>query len=218
MEWIIVVGAIVLVIVICILAVRKRIKGLRRAADELGLSFEKEPKHILDSEFQRFRLFQLGHRRVAGNLMQGAVGNVELWLFDYCYITGSGQHTNTLCQTVVAFPMDNTSLPDFELRPENVFQKIGSAMGYQDIDLDQYPEFSSRYLLRGRDEEAIRRLFDSGPALFLESCPKICIEGGGNWLVLYHAHKRVRARKLSQFLNEALQVRAAFVNALLSSK
>ena len=38
---------------------------------------------------------------------------------------------------------------DFEMRPENLLNKIGAALGRQDIDFDSNPEFSRRYLLRG---------------------------------------------------------------------
>ncbi|MEC9473853.1 MAG: hypothetical protein VX584_04130, partial [Actinomycetota bacterium] len=54
---------------------------------------------------------------------------------------------------------EDLQLPTFVIRPENLFHKIGSTFGYQDIDFDAHPTFSKRYLLRGPDEEAIRNTF-----------------------------------------------------------
>jgi hypothetical protein len=60
---------------------------------------------------------------------------------------------------VISFQSSLLSLPEFELRSENMFHKIGKAFGCQDINFESHPEFSKRYLLRGADEEAVRTFF-----------------------------------------------------------
>ena len=96
--------------------------------------------------------------------MRGELGGRPATLAEYSYVISSGKSNHTVRQTVVAFTEGNTGLPDFDLSPENIFHKIGGAFGYQDIDFERFEEFSKRYLLRGKDEEAIRKTFTHGRA------------------------------------------------------
>ncbi|UCG16478.1 MAG: hypothetical protein JSV19_00265, partial [Phycisphaerales bacterium] len=82
--------------------------------------------------------------------------------------------------------------------------------GYADIDLDEHPEFSSRYLVRGQDEAAIRELFTWQVVEFFERLGKICVEGGGQRIVVYRASKRVPAAQIGDFLQEAAQACSVF--------
>jgi hypothetical protein len=161
-------------------AEQKRREALRQMAEQLGLDFEPEADQLLTAELARLHLFRQGHSRRAANLMRGRVGKEEVLLFDYRYVIGSGKNRRTRHQSVAAFSTGPRALPDFELRPENVFHKIGAAFGYQDIDVPDYPSFSSHYLVRGKDEPAVRQLFDGTVIETVESARGSCIEGGGS--------------------------------------
>jgi hypothetical protein len=212
LEWQILVlvgGGLVAILVVGALIERRRTQGLQRAAGELGLSFAAHANDLLESPFGRFHLFQQGRARTARNVLSGRLHEREVYVFDYDYKTGSGRHTHTHRQTVAAMRLDEFLLPQFELRPENVFHRIGAAFGYQDVDLDGYPEFSSRYLLRGPEADTVRRFFEGGPAEFLQDRARICIEGGQEWLVIYRAGRRTSAADLPRFLEEVFEIRAA---------
>ena len=154
----------------------------------------------------RVRLFKQGRRPRVKNLMHGRIEDLAIFIFDYAYTTGSGKNSNTWNQTVTAIQLTGDRLAEFELRPENLFHKIGSAMGYQDIDLEGHPEFSKKYLLRGSDETAICAAFNDDIVEYLTASKGISAESSGDWLVVYRSRKRVSPDAVSDFLEEAFTV------------
>ena len=206
------IGAVLAPIAVLVLAARRherrRREAFTRMAGELGLTHSPKFEDLLEQPIARFYLFQHGHARSrqGASLLRGRIEDIDVLLFDYRYTTGGGQHAATLRHAVAALGIAGRRLPSFELRPENVFHRIGSAFGYQDIDLAAFPWFSHRYLLRGEDEAAVRRLFEAAMAKWLEPRDKLCIEGGGEWLIVYRENTRLRPERLPQLLEEAFEV------------
>jgi hypothetical protein len=52
-------------------------------------------------------------------------------------------------------------LPEFVLEKEHLIDKLFVKLGYQDIDFEEYPIFSDKYLLAGKEEDKIREFFSS---------------------------------------------------------
>ena len=48
---------------------------------------------------------------------------------------------------------------DFAVRPERLFQKLGKIVGWDDIDIEESPRFSSMFWLQGSDPVEVRKLF-----------------------------------------------------------
>jgi hypothetical protein len=189
---------------------QRRVEALRQTAEEMGFSFEARPGDSFANQFPGFQLFSQGHNRVAKNLLQGKALGLEVDIFDYSYVTGSGKNRHTWQQTVLAFEIDGAALPMFSLRPETVFDKIGQWFGYQDIDFESHPKFSRSYVLRGQDEQAVRELFGDRVLDYFEESPACCTEGGGNRLVYYRARTRVAPAKVRKFMEEGFRVLALF--------
>ena len=97
-------------------------------------------------------------------------------------------------------------LADFVLAPENVFHRIGGLFGYQDIDFEESPEFSSRYLLRGADETAIRGAFGSDRLAFFGGEAGWTVESRGGHIGVYRSGKRCKPDDLHDFLMRAERV------------
>jgi hypothetical protein len=131
-------------------------------------------------------------------VMHGTASGLETVLYYYMYTNRTttddvimltmprwrSQRQRYFAQTVAAFKMPIT-IADFEMRPEGLFNKIGSALGQQDINFDSHPEFSERYLLRG-DEAQVRRFFTSPLLGFFEKLEEgWSVESSGAWLVIY---------------------------------
>lgn len=191
---------------------RKR-EGDRRAELErlshiLGWSYFREAGLETIAELEHFPLFGQGRRRRIRNLLRRTDGAMRRLFFDYLYVTGGGQHSQSHRLSLAAFEVES-ELPVFALRPEHLLHKIGSAFGFQDIDFDASPEFSRRYLLRGEDEDAVRTLFGPSVRAFFDRQPGWSIEGGGNWLVFYRHGKRVPPSELSAFLESCKNVLTA---------
>jgi len=98
-------------------------------------------------------------------------------------------------------------LPQFVLRPEKNFQQF---VDLQDIDFPSHTKFSNDYLLQGNPEESVRNLFNEQLLDFFESKPGLCVEGGANQMLYYRLNERISPNKLSQFLEEGIQVLSKF--------
>jgi hypothetical protein len=193
------------------LSARKRREALATLAQKEGWHFVPDGREYA-AALAHFPLFGKGHRRRAANVLHGGEAENEFWLFDYRYTVGHGKNSHTYHQTVVAFPHLPANLPLFELRPENLFHKLGAMFGYQDIDLPEHSSFSSRFLLRGKDASAIRGLFDPDLVRALESEKPRCIEGGGSALIVYRRREKANTEKIIAALDHARTIRDAFVN------
>jgi hypothetical protein len=204
------VAALALICYLGLRAEKQRREALRQLAGDLGLEFEAQPHELLTAEFARLHLFTRGHSRRTYNLLRDRKTREETLLFDYTYVISSGKNRSTRRQTVAAFSLGARILPGFELRPESVFHKIGAAFGYQDIDFPDYPDFSARYLVRGKDESAVRDLFDGTLIEAVGNVPDICVEGDGPWLVIYRDRRRLNAAQVPEFLDAARALRSAF--------
>lgn len=181
---------------------KRRAEEMKRRGRVEGFTYEEKSPDLLEAGFAGLHLFKQGHRKRARNVLRGTVGGLDAIVFDYHYTTGGGQHSSHHQQTVVALALPESSPPEFELRPEHVFHKIGSAFGYQDLNFDANPEFSKRYVLRGPDESALRRHFARPLLRFFEKHRGWSVECGGGWLVAYRHRKRVRPTDLRKFLRE----------------
>lgn len=145
------------------------------------------------ASLQRFELLNQGHSQRILNLFQGTRHGCALAVFEYQYRTGSGKNKTTHAQTVVALARKDTALPRFRLSAENVFHKLISVFGYQDIDFPDDPEFSQAFLLRGKDESAIRQLFSPAVRNEMVSHTGLVVEGDGSTLLVHRTGSRYLA-------------------------
>src|SRR5258707_7912851 len=157
--------AIILAILIALYRKKKakeRMQIMQGAAAQLGWTFSAEAPWNYIPGLDRFTLFTQGHSKKIKNMMYGEARGTKAAVFAYIYTTGSGKNRATFYQSVVYLEPANLNLPYFSLRPESFMSKVLSVFGYQDIDFGQRPEFSRQYILRGQDEQAIRRTFTDG--------------------------------------------------------
>lgn len=185
---------------------QRRAKAREQAALEIGFTYEHEPQLQALGEASHVRLLGLGHSHQLRNLMRGQAAGGEALLFDFEYSQSAGKSRQTYIQTVAAFRVKRGALPGFQLCPENVLHKLGAIFGYQDIDFDSHPQFSSRFLVRGTDENAIRALFDPGVLGFLEGLDngqRWWVEAQGEWLIAYRWGEKTKPARLRPFLEEA---------------
>ena len=212
--WLIFVGFFVVVIAaIAISAVRElqRGKKIAQAATDLGFTFDKTCPPPAEMGCGHLNLFEKGRNRHCKNALTGKLEDVHVALFDYRYTTGHGKQKRTYHQTVTTFQLPTPRFPAFELVRENFFHKIGQAFGYKDIDFDDFPEFSKRYLLRGSDETAIREFFTPDTLTFFEQLnEKWTIHADGQWLIVYQPSKRIKPANLAAFLEETWKLFLVF--------
>lgn len=193
------------------MAERRRI-ALEGVARQSGWSFA--PERVTPGELGvvgAFPLFTHGRSARAYNVMRGSDGPVALTVFDYQYTVGSGKHRHTVTQTVVHLRSPRLALPAFVLGPENVLHKVGGLFGYHDIDFDSSPEFSKRYLLRGKESEGrVRDLFSPSMRVYFEQRSPAHVEGDGQEIVVYHERRVVKPEDLRTFVEDARAIARQF--------
>lgn len=205
----IVVGAISLIGAIVVIAIRldkKRTEELAAIAGRMNFTFSKEASPHLLRTVEHFKLFSAGHSKKIRNVFTGKAGDLDVSVFDYRYTTGGGKNSHTWRQTVMLFESDGLAFPQFALRPENVFHKIGQVFGYEDIDFATHEEFSKRYLLRGADEQAVRATFGGDALSFYETDRTLSTEANGRQLIHYRMGKRMRPDQIEEFITEGVRV------------
>ena len=180
----------------------KRTAALKAIADQRGWAMTPAAREP-GAAFQPFGLFTVGRGRRMSNHLQGELRGAALETFDYQYTTGSGKSTHTVHQTVVALQSPALRLPDFSLSPENLFHKMGAAFGYQDLDFEDSPNFSRRYLVRGKDEAAVRALLNESVRAFFETLEPVTVEGFGDRLLIYRGGRLAKPAQLVEFIEKA---------------
>lgn len=178
----------------------ERRRMLQQTAQMMGWSYLPVGDFSMIPNIGSYHLFAQGHSKKIENMMYGEIDGGRAAVFDYYYVTGSGKNRSTHSQTVAYFQSRSLQLPLFSLRPENVFHKVFGAFGYQDIDFAQRPEFSKRYLLRGQDEQNIRRIFSDRVLAFYESNQRLSTDAGADQLFFYQENVTVRPENVRQFV------------------
>jgi hypothetical protein len=174
---------------------------LKQTAQMMGWTYLPFAELSMIPNLASYYLFSQGHSKKIENMMYGEIDGGRAAVFDYYYVTGSGKNRSTHNQTVVYFQSRQLQLPLFSLRPENVFHKVFGALGYQDIDFAQRPDFSKRYLLRGQDEQNIRQVFSDRVLAFFETNPqRISTDAGADQLFFYQENVPVAPQNVRQFV------------------
>ena len=194
------VGLIVFLIIYSHKKEKERTLAMQQAAASMGWQFAPTADMNMIPHTNYFNLFNQGHSKSIRNMIYGQMNGVKTAIFDYRYTVGHGKHSHTYNQTIVYFETPKLQLPMFTLSPEGFMHKFISALGYQDIDFAQRPEFSKRYLLRGPDEGAIRQTFQDNVLAFYEANQGLHTEGGGNQLFVYRLSYRVPPHEATRFV------------------
>lgn len=188
----------------------QRSSDLKYQADSLGYTFSENGDPSWLARINNFYLFSQGHSKKFCNVMTGTYNHAPVTIMDYRYTTGSGKNSSTKTQTVLLFDSSKATFPDFELRPENLLDKIGSAFGSKDIDFESYPKFSKQYLLKGSDELSIRAAFTDSVIFFFEGNLGLCLASNHGQFLFYRAGKLVKPSDVSSFLQQGYDIYSLF--------
>ncbi len=206
----IVIGGIIILVVggifYSMYAEKKRRVHLQEAADEMGLTFFLEGDDVLFNRLSGFNLFNQGRGRKMTNLIQGDSGEVKIAIFDYQYTTGSGKNSHTHRVSIACLESANLNCPDFTMRPEGMFDKIGGALGFQDIDFDSHPTFSDMFVLKSSNEQAVREYFKPTLLEFFETKKGISVEARPGMMFFHRSARRVKPEELKNLLSDAYEV------------
>jgi len=143
-----------------------------------------------------FKLFKQGHNRKVCPIVITKEEDLEFTaVFDYAYTISSKNSSHTYRQTVYFRYSKTIALPHFLMVPEKWYHRLGTYFGMQDIDFVQYPAFSHKYLIQGKDEEYIRYHFDNPDLIRYFDRQELFSLEGMNYLMVMYIHNHVMVPK-----------------------
>ena len=199
----------------------RRSENLRKIAIDLNIPFYPKGDDSLYDHLEYFHLFSMNSKSRITNMLHQEDKETELAFFDFTFEIGAGgsgtpsesgagggvSYATEHKQSVVYFCSPKLDLPQFVLQPEKELHQFGDL---QDIDFSSHTKFSDDYLLQGNPEESVRNLFNDQLLNYFESKPGLCVEGGANQMLFYRLNERISPNKLSEFLEEGMQVLSKF--------
>lgn len=213
-QWlIIIICGIVLSLIVSVirdwLKSRREMPVYRAVADSLNFTFSEDAG--MESLPRRDEFFLLTGKdsQHIPYMLSGTIGNVEVKILDYIYAIFSstqGRQRRSKQETLVMFQSPDYRWPDFMMIPDSFALKLTEILGMKDIDFDDAPEFSKRYLLNGSDEAAIRRAFRQEVTDAFARRKRWCLEAHGDVIVFRIKDKRVPPKDIRSFLEETIEL------------
>ena len=187
------------------LRAKKRTEAMRAIAESLEMEFVAEKCDPNTLGLDGIDLFEKGRSRKVLNLIKCTFEDTNAFIFDYHYVTGGGKNSSHHSQTVIAYEIcskDGFQLPQLTCKPERFFHKFADMFGFEDIDFEQYPEFSKAYRLKGENEDSVRKIFNETVIRQLEAEieQRWNVDGSGEWLVIHKNDRIIKPEDCPQFL------------------
>ncbi len=182
---------------------------MRKVAEDLNMDFYESGKYGLIDYLSDFKLFSQGHSKSIKNMLISVDGENELdiRIFDFRFVIGGGKSTSVYKQTVFYLHSPELALPQFLLKPEHFFHKVGFFLGMKkDINFEFYPEFSKQYLLKGEQENDVRNTFNEDVLHFFTVEKNWSLEGRNNSIIFYKKGKRHKPEIIKEFHNKGLLI------------
>lgn len=191
------------IIALSILNEKKRRQELAALASTQGLEFVALPDSGPILTIMQCEIGSIGRNHRIKNALIGQYQNCLIAIFDFTFVTGSGKNSSRHSQTVFMAPALN-HVPEFRLKPENIFHQIGDRFSRQDIDLDAFPEFSRQFVLKGPDSASILSWLTPNRIRHLESWKGISIESNSGNLIYFRHAKSLKPHRWLEFVDECL--------------
>ena len=180
----------------------QRQQSILEMAESRGWTFDRardwRPLHL--SEFQFFRQHPIEYRDTVVQGEHTINGEPVKWTlsdvtFDEGIVLPEVYHTTTL---VISLPFD---VPSLILEKEEVLDRVLAFAGFQDIDFEHFTRFSRRFVLKGPDEESIRRMMSPVVLDFFEKEEEVYhLESNGRELVVFKFFRLSSPHEIEQML------------------
>jgi hypothetical protein len=195
---------------------KKRAEKESAVAASLGATFRRKgTQQDIAALLGNSHVASHGNTLTLSNLIEfPATDDRNIKLFDYFYCIGTGKNSTGFEQTIFRMESPSADLPEFLLHPESVFFKAAKALGAQDIDFPDFPEFNKMFSVQGADEDGIREVFTPDVIQFCQNHPGIILEGNTYRLLVYRSAKRVKPEVLTGFLDQGKQIGSLIFDAI----
>ncbi|WP_394172043.1 hypothetical protein [Thalassotalea litorea] len=167
----------------------KRKAKFKISADKFISTYGLERITSISSELYRhgFSIFDLDDDGLLENILIKTGSSDDVYIFDFKHVKKDGGRTSQLATQRVAFiKLKNDLLYSFDLKPESYFDKFKQAIGFEDIDFNDYKVFSNKYALNSSDKEKVEKCFPQKLMKILEEKEGVFIEARKNCILIYN--------------------------------
>lgn len=193
---------------------QERTKKIEELARSLGFTFRPAPTAADNDLPIGCYLAETGRSPAVTNVLEvSRTDELKFILFEYEYTVGYGKSQHTTHQTIARMQSPVLKLPSFLLFPETIFSKIAVVFGQTDVNFEDSPEFSDRYILRGMGEAALRAIFSPALRKALEPLDHLTIEGADDVLFIFRTDRRIKPEDLATRIEEDKKILALFFEA-----
>jgi hypothetical protein len=206
---------ITLLIGTAIYAQRKRRSRLLAAAGQLGFKVYAGPSPFSSVERKGINLFSRGYGGMWKNMAADKVDTPSIFLFDFTYRFGLRFVASVrYSQNVAAFSARMTNLPDFQLTPTTLPDRLAPKLGLQAIRFDSRPKFNEKYWLRSKDDLLVKALFSDAlidGLMAFDPQTRWSVEKSGGWLIVYRHGMLSAPQALRNFWSSAHAIADLFL-------
>ena len=171
------------ILVLTILQSSKRTREWQEFANAHHLAFSHSDINDLPEKYSNFDLFKDGNSKIADNLCYGNDKGLEIITCDYQYTVGSEKRSQTDFFNVLIVKTPLMFQPVL-LRRENVVDKLGSAVGFEDINFES-AEFSKTFYVKSSDKKFAFDIFHPRMMELFLSNQDIFFEARGSAFVMF---------------------------------
>lgn len=172
--------------------ISQRDKDLAALAERLNLRYNHGS--IYGEEFRNFKLLSNLTVEKAHNILENEfyiVGDVVAT--ERMNLDGGGVE-------FTAFSADRKAIPKFRMGTMSFFDKIQDLITGQIIKFEEFPEFSSYYLVTSDEEEATRKLFTPDLLTLLEVVRKFKIEVNEDHILIFGTQKLKSVEEIEELI------------------
>lgn len=193
----------------------RRRRAMAQFANENGYKFDESPaslslpflrSHVTAAKFvltdSVLPFFDRGRSRDTVNIITIPISNGQLFVLDHSYYRRHSKNSSRKKFTPAVFVPHNGALPQFMMRPEGLFEKLGSLAGMTDVNFEEYPVFSKKYWLRSaHTQDELRRFFTPELVGMLEREPGWEVESSEDYLLFLKKQGRLSISELRPFID-----------------
>jgi len=169
---------------------------LKKIAEEKEYIFKPEVDWNTNY-LKEFHFFEIRPIERKSNCLRGTFEEMGVsWeISDVTFNEGEAFSAETFNTTLIHLKL-NKVIPVFTMEKEGLFEKIFDRVmaltGFKDIDFEMYPDFSSKFLITGKNESKIRQFFSSKLISFFEKNHIYHIESNGEAVIIFNKIKLAR--------------------------
>jgi MFS superfamily sulfate permease-like transporter len=174
----------------------KRQEGLKTTATDYQWLYDarkdSETGFLNDFVFFRTREIRYLYNRLTDDQNGSSV-------FDLEFTEGAFIAREVIKTTLMHITL-NEPIPVFTLDREGLLQLLYGLAGFEDISIDNHPDFNRRFYLSGADSNAIKALFTDELVLFLESHPYYHVESNGRSLLILKKERLLGVQEIKRLI------------------